>query len=228
MFQVLKSIAFYILPVVLGYLTVIAVNETERFATDGGSGRIHSENLSPTKCNWACHDDRQHCFGPPSPSPGSHNGHLYGLPKGIKKMVRGPVEWMMDKLGAKKAENKSHYRLANILLLAILWPLLLSIMIMHIAKRFESMQRIRHSMIPIALIGLDALLSVCILQFRGTSNPDDYLYEYLTDFILTLSHWSGLTYYDVNALLFIIMMPLLSVVLPGILVYERLQTQHPS
>jgi len=137
-------------------------------------------------------------------------------------MVRGPVEWMMDELGAKKTGNELYYKLANILLLGILWPLLLSIMIMHIAKRVQSVQRVRHSIIPIALIGLAAILSVYILQSNGTS-----IYDYLTEFILTLSHWSGLTYYDINALLFIIMMPLLSVVLPGVLVYERLQTQHP-
>ena len=206
----MKSIAFYILPVVLGYLTVIAVNETERFANDGGSGRIHKTAQSPTECTWACHDERQHCF----------NKHLYGLPVGIKKIVRGPLDWMMDTL--KGGKDFSFYQLANILLLAIIWPLLLSIMIMHIAKRFELVQRIRHSMIPIALIGLASLLSAYILHSNGTS-----IYYYLTDFILTLSHWSGLTYYDVNALLFIIMMPLLSLVLPGILVYERLQMQHP-
>ena len=214
----LKSIAFYMLSIVLGYLTVIAVNETERFATNGGSGRIHKETSSPTACTWACHNDRQHCL----------NLHLYGLPMGIKNIVRGPVEWMMDELGAKKTGNKSHYRLANIVLLAILWPLLLSIMIMHIAKRFGAVQRVRHSMIPIALIGLASLLSVYILQVRSISNPDDYLYDYLTDFILTLSHWSGLTYYDVNALLFIIMMPLLSVVLPGILVFTQLPNRSQS
>ena len=39
----LKSIAFYLLPIVLGYLTVIAVNETERFSSDASWGRrIHS------------------------------------------------------------------------------------------------------------------------------------------------------------------------------------------
>ena len=133
----------------------------------------------------------------------------------------------MDELGAKKTEDKSSYQLANILLLAILWPLLLSIMIMHVSKRHESVQRIRHSLIPIALIGIAALSSAYILQFKGEDVPEKFLYKYLTDFILTLSHWSGLTYYDVNALLFIIMMPLLSVVLPGILVYERMQTQLP-
>ena len=211
----MKSIAFYILPVVLGYLTVIAVNETERFATDGGSGRIHKETKSATACNWACHKERQHCF----------KKHLYGLPVGIKNIVRRPLDWMMDTL--KDGKDFSFYQLANILLLAILWPLLLSIMIMHIAKRYESVQRIRHSMIPIALIGLAALSSVYILQSKSNSKPVKFLYEYLTDFILTLSHWSGLTYYDVNALLFIILMPLLSVVLPGVLVYERMQTQLP-
>ena len=142
-------------------------------------------------------------------------------------MVRGPVEWMMDELGAKKTGNKSSYQLANILLLAILWPLLLSIMIMLVAKKYESVQRIRHSLIPIALIGLAALSSAYILQFKGEDVVEEFLYEYLTDFILTLAHWSGLSYYDVNALLFIIMMPLLSLVLHGILVYERLQAQHP-
>ena len=212
----LKSIAFYILPIVLGYLTVIAVNETERFATDGGSGGIHEETRSPTECNWACHDDRQHCF----------NKHLYGLPEGLKNIVRRPLDWMMDTL--KGGKDFRFYQLANILLLAILWPLLLSIMIMHIAKRSEAVQRIRHSSIPIALIGLAALLSVYILQFKGEDVAEEFLYEYLTDFILTLSHWSGLTYYDVNALLFIILMPLLSLVLPGFLVITHFTKKRQS
>ena len=152
----MKSITFYILPLILGYLTVIAVNETERFATDGGSGRIHKKAQSPTECTWACHDKRQHCF----------NKHLYGLPKGIKKIVRGPLDWMMDTL--KNGKDFSFYQLANVLLLAFLWPLLLSIMIMHIAKRYESVQRVRPFVIPIALIGLASLLSVYILQYKRT------------------------------------------------------------
>jgi len=42
----MKSIAFYTLPIVLGYLTVIAVNETERFTTDASAGSIHSTTPS--------------------------------------------------------------------------------------------------------------------------------------------------------------------------------------
>ena len=199
----LKSIAFYLLPIVLGYLTVMAVNETERLRSDSSLDRVHSTAPSPTNCNWACHNNRSHCFGK----------HLYGLPEGLKKIVRGPVEWMMDELGAKKTGSELFYQLTNLLLLAIIWPLLLSFMLMHIAKTYKSVQQIRHSMIPIALIGLASLLSVYILQSNGTNNSVKYLYDYLTDFILTLSHWIGLSYYDVNAFLFIIMMPLLSVAL---------------
>ena len=206
----LKSIAFYILPIILGYLVVIAVNETERFASDASAGRIHKATQSPTECNWACHNNGDHCF----------DGHLYGLPEGLKKMVRGPVEWMME--GLRGGKDFRYYQLANLLLLGIIWPLLLSIMIMQFAKRFQSIQRIRHTMIPTALIGLAALLSVYIFQTNCTSNSVKCLYDYLTEFILTLSHWSGLTYYDVNALLFIIMMPLLSVVLPGGLTFTYL------
>ena len=40
----LKSIAFYLLPIVLGYLTVIAVNETERLRSDASWGMF----LAPT------------------------------------------------------------------------------------------------------------------------------------------------------------------------------------
>ena len=80
----------------------------------------------------------------------------------------------MDELGAKRTGNKLSYQLANILLLATIWPLLLSIMIMHIAKRYVSVHRIRHSMIPIALVGLAALLSVYILQSNDTSNSVKY------------------------------------------------------
>jgi len=82
--------------------------------------------------------------------------------------------------------------------------------------------------IPTALIGLAALLSIYIFQTNCTSNSVKCLYDYLTEFILTLSHWSGVTYYDVNALLFIIMMPLLSAVLPGILVFTYLSKKSQS
>lgn len=207
----MKSIAFYTLPIVLGYLTVIAVNETERFTTDASAGSIHSTTPSLTECNLACHKNRRHCF----------DKHLYGLPMWLKNILRGPLDWMMDELGAKKTGNELYYRLVNLLLLGIIWPLLLSIMIMQFAKRVQPLRRIRHTMIPTALIGLAALLSIYIFKTNCTSNSVKCLYDYLTEFILTLSHWSGVTYYDVNALLFIIMMPLLSMKLLGVLAFRK-------
>ena len=215
-FPMLQSSAFCILPIVLGFLTVIAVNETERFVSDASAGRIHNATQSPAECNWACHNNRSHCF----------DEHLYGLPEGLKKIVRGPVEWMME--GLRGGKNFRYYQLVNLLLLGIIWPLLLSIMIMQFAKRVQPLRRIRHTMIPTALIGLAALLSIYIFQTNCTSNSVKCLYDYLTEFILTLSHWSGVTYYDVNALLFIIMMPLLSVVLPGALVFTYLSKKSQS
>ena len=68
-------------------------------------------------------------------------------------------------------------------------------------------------LIPIALIGIAALSSFPLLQFKGKDVPEKFLYKYLTDFILTLSH----SHIDVNALIFIIMMPR----------RKRLQTQLP-
>ena len=68
---------------------------TERFATHGSSGRIHKKTKSATACNWACHKERQHCF----------NKHLYGLPVGIKNIVRRPLDWMMDTLKDGKDFN---------------------------------------------------------------------------------------------------------------------------
>ena len=82
-------------------------------------------------------------------------------------------------------------------------------------------------MIPIALVGLASLLSVYILQSNGTSNSVKYPYDYLTEFILTLSNWSGLTYYDVNALLH----HHDTTVFSGAywdLVFSKLQTKYPS
>ena len=205
----MKSIAFYTLPIVLGYLTVIAVNETERFTTDASAGSIHKDNPVPYgSAIWACHKNRRHCF----------DKHLYGLPMWLKNILRGPLDWMMDELGAKKTGNELYYRLANLLLLGILWPLLLSIMIMHIREKGSTgAAGSAHNDSHLRSLALPRLLSVYILQTNGTSNSVKCLYDYLTEFILTLSHWSGVTYYDVNALLFIIMMPLLSVVLPGVL-----------
>jgi hypothetical protein len=50
-----------------------------------------------------------------------------------------------------------------------------------------------------------------------------FLYAYCTDFIINLANISGLSYYEVNFLIFIIIYPLLLLVTPTIYVIQKLR-----
>ena len=54
----------------------------------------------------------------------------------------------------------------------------------------------------------------------------DVIYVYCTDFIISITRLSGLSYYDVNAIFFVIAWPLLTLLLPVILIAQTLKIKH--
>lgn len=47
------------------------------------------------------------------------------------------------------------------------------------------------------------------------------LYNYCTDFVINLANVTGLSYYEVNFFIFIVIYPLLLVILPFVYLYQR-------
>ena len=102
--------------------------------------------------------------------------------------------------------STGNYKSANLQLLALVWPLLMSILLMRLARGLKFAQKWRHSKLPTLLLGVAVVGGARVL---AKSNP----YHYLTDFTLTLSRWLSLSYFDINALIFIIAWPLATLLL---------------
>ena len=50
-----------------------------------------------------------------------------------------------------------------------------------------------------------------------------FLYNYCTDFIITLANISGLSYYEINAIIFCLLYPISIVLFPTIYLIQRLR-----
>lgn len=187
----MKLLSYHLLPIVIAYLLLMLANEIERTSIGSDeSGRIHTK-VSADHCSWKCHDQTSsHCLP-------QHDG----LPESFRETVRpfyaGMVQFLM---------STGNYKSANLQLLAFVWPLLMSILLMRLARGLKCAQKWRYSKLPTLLLGFAA---VCGAYVLANSNP----YHYLTDFTLTLSRWLSLSYFDVNALIFIIAWPLLTTLL---------------
>jgi hypothetical protein len=48
-----------------------------------------------------------------------------------------------------------------------------------------------------------------------------FLYNYCTDFVINLANFTGLSYYEINFILFCVLYPMLMVGLPIILIYLK-------
>jgi len=48
-----------------------------------------------------------------------------------------------------------------------------------------------------------------------------FLYNYCTDFVINLANFTGLSYYEINFMLFCVVYPMLIVGLPIILIYLK-------
>ena len=180
----------YFLPILLAYLLLVVGNETERHLLDAPqSGKIHVVR-SETACSWQCHHATiNHCLA-------YHNG--------LSESAREAVEPAYFGLTAL-LRSSGNYRAANLLFLGLLWPLLLSIGMMRCLRLTKNTWTR-----PLTLLSWMTLVTALVLC-AGTFRENNS-YEYLTDFILTLSRWSGLSYYDVNAIVFIVIWPLITLI----------------
>ena len=181
----------YFLPIILAYLLLIAGNEKHRTAAGANeAGRIHG-NAYESTCTWACHNQTTaHCL--------VRHG---GLPDEWRNVL-GPAYFGM----INSLQSTGSYRLANLVFLALAWPLLLSFGYMRCLILYR-----RNWAKP--LNAVSSVLLIMALVASGVIFSANDPYEYLTDFILTLAHWSDLSYYDINALVFIVAWPGLSALL---------------
>lgn len=179
---------YHLLPILLAYLFLVIGNETERRLLKAPqTGRIHVV-YSETTCSWQCHNaTTNHCLA-----------HHTGLPEIARKAMKPAYFGLISLL-----QSSGNYRGANLLFLAILWPLLLSALFMR-CLRLRKVPWTK-TLTKASWLALFTALILCT-GISKTNNP----YEYLTDFILTLSRWSGLSYFDINALVFIVIWPLMT------------------
>ena len=177
----------WFLPLFWAWLALVAANEIERhFVLEDAppaKERMHPSQTA-SGCGWACHDGTVKCL----------ENHRK-LPKAFWSVVK-PAYFGL--IGALKATGA--YRNANVLLLGFLWPLGLS-------AAFAGMGVGRR----VPRWGVWATWVAAVAAVAGVAkwtNP----YTYLTDGVLTLAHWTGLSYFDVNALIFIVVWPALTAV----------------
>lgn len=187
----MKLLSYHLLPLTIAYLLLMLANEIERAIIGSDeSGRIHTK-VSADHCSWKCHDQTSsHCLP-------QHGGLPTSFRDNVKPFYAGMVQFLM---------STGNYKSANLQLLALVWPLLMSILLMRLARGLKFAQKWRHSKLPTLLLGVAVVGGACVL---AKSNP----YHYLTDFTLTLSSWLSLSYFDINALIFIITWPLTTLLL---------------
>lgn len=173
-----------LLPLLLAYTLVVIGNEWERAQLGAPEGaKIHGLGTA-TECGWGCHNaTSSHCLG-------RHDG----LPPAFREAIRPTYDGIVNGLHATGS-----YRMANLVLLAVLWPLFLSV---------GTMRMIRLAVRPgrwldKAAWGV-AAASAGSMVFLYEGND---LYSYLTDFTLTLGRALGWSYYDVNGMIFVVAWP---------------------
>lgn len=174
------------LPMMLAYDALLICNEVQRsLLGTQGNARIHALHHEG-HCGWECHDNTTRiCLV-------EHDG----MPEELREMVKPAYFGFIHLL-----RSSGNYRLANLVYLALLWPLVLSIATMRCLR----LHRGRHPDWKWTL-SITVMSVILCIGFYPAANP----YIYLTDFILTLSHWSGLSYYDINAIVFVVGWPLLT------------------
>ena len=175
------------LPLFWAWLALVAANEIERHfvleKAPPAKERMHPRRTD-NGCGWDCHDGIATC-------PENHPG----LPMVLRRVVRPAHNGLISALKATGA-----YQLANLVLIAFLWPLALSAALvgMGVGRRVPRW-------------GVAATWLAAGAAVAGVVKWADP-YTYLTDGVLTLAHWTGWSYFDVNALIFVVIWPAFSVV----------------
>lgn len=174
------------LPLFWAWLALVAANEIERhFVLENAppaKERMHPHR-SAEGCGWACHDEG-----------GCWQNHP-GLPMAFRRVVQPAHDGVIAALQATGA-----YQLANLVFIAFLWPLALSAALVGMGAGRR-----------VPWWGVTATWVAAGAAVAGVVKWADP-YTYLTDGVLTLAHWTGWSYFDVNALIFIVIWPAFSVV----------------
>lgn len=194
----------YLLPMLLAYVLLIMGNEMERSHVGAPDvGLIHTTK-SQTECSWACHNNTtSHCLV-----------YHEGMPNWLREFLHVPYFGFISLL-----RSSGNYQLANLVFLAALWPLLMSIGIMRcvllLKRQWKGWRWL--SWVSWLFLAITVALSPYIFLHNSP-------YHYLTDFIIALARWSGLSYYDINALVFVLGWPALT--LSVMVMWPILEIRH--
>lgn len=112
----MKKLFLYLAPLLSAFTVMIAVNEYSRQSV--GGSRKHTESLLkinsamsiPDACTWYCHNDTLYCKQ-------HHMEWLKPYTAQVDPLYFGVIN-LLGMMG--------NYLLANIIILAVLWPLLMS------------------------------------------------------------------------------------------------------
>jgi hypothetical protein len=112
----MKKLVLYLTPLLLAFAVMVVVNEYSRITVDEGIKnkiglmKINSEVITPDACTWHCHNDTNYC-----------KKHHVSWMKNYLAFIDPFYSGIITLLGITGS-----YVLANLIFLVILWPLLMS------------------------------------------------------------------------------------------------------
>ena len=118
----MRSALSPLLILVLAFLLMMIINESQRKSIDlhdhkiYGAITMNSADEYKNKCTWACHNNSNHC----------KNNHATFISQYSE--IMDPIYFGM----IKGLKSTGDYGLANIILLALAWPLLMCYLIIRI------------------------------------------------------------------------------------------------
>ena len=186
-----------IVPFLLAYDFLVIANHLEYANQDKEPGKgmyIHKHRYADG-CGWECFADTRNCLE-------NHDG----LPRGLRNAISPAYFGFIYAL-----RSTGNYQGANLLYLAFLWPLILSFLAVKTIKLARNNRDFSSFWVLGTVILTAGVLFTCPYVFTGVSH-----FHYLTDFLITLTHWTGLSYYDINALVFVIIWPIMSIIIPAL------------
>jgi len=208
----LRNIALLIFPFVL----MIAINEairptiTEKPFQQKGIIAINSAIKSTKKCSWACHNTENYCKE-------NHVKILQNYFQYTDPIYFGVIHFL---------QSTGKYKLANIVILVILIPLLMYFLLI---KSLSLQSQIKKTN---SFRQQNMLFFVFITNSTNRFLTDfiTKLYFYCTDFIINLANITNLSYYEINFFIFCLIYPVLLVglVLTFFVQKIRLKKQEQS
>lgn len=188
----MRKLLIYLLPILTPLLIVVAVNEWCRSQIGGGNNAymgyptINTVLKISAQCSWYCHNNTTYCKQ-------VHTHVLKPWFKQIDPFYFGMVSYL---------KSTGDYAAANIFFLVLLWPIVMYWLLIRILLRERVIRErvIRRNVIlgimPVALVNIGV-----------------FIYSYCTDFIINAANLIGLSYYEINAIIFCMLWPLVAMVL---------------